>query len=66
MKEKHCKREYNNCGLYWISIAFGPKKVPEGMFPNQTGRAEQMIDEYYRKKSQRAGSKRKDPGKESC
>lgn len=43
MKKKHCGDEYSECGLHRISVSLGPEQVPEGLYPNQTGKAEVII-----------------------
>jgi len=48
-----------------MSVVIGPENVPEGFFLNQTGRAEQLIQEYGRTSCAPEGSKSGNPSKES-
>lgn len=45
MKARHCQRDYGSCALHRLYVEAVPVRVPEGLFPNQIGRAELIIRE---------------------
>jgi len=55
MKARHCHQDHRNCGLHKISVELGPEQAPEGLYPNQTGRAELIIWREYQKKRSSGG-----------
>lgn len=62
MKARHCLRDHQSCALHHIVVEFGPAGVPEGLFPNQTGRAELIIRGSERKEGPESGFATKDQG----
>lgn len=44
MKARHCERSYNGCARYSLAESIGSAEVPDDLYPNQTGKAQLIIE----------------------
>jgi hypothetical protein len=43
-KQHYCKGQFDECARFTVASKLGPERVPGNLFPNDTKRAQQLIN----------------------
>jgi len=43
-KDKYCKGDFRSCARQIVAQQLGRENIPEDLYPNQLGRAQELID----------------------